>query len=80
MRVGLGTASPSGPLPRRPRESSLLPLPDNISPVFHSGRNPCRGSGLEIALPAQDEGRDGCGVEGGEFVTLAYNCFFFLLI
>lgn len=71
--------APAIPLPQWPRESSLLPLPDNISPVFHSGRNLCRGSGLEIALPAQDEGRDGCGVKGEEFVTLAYNCFSFCL-
>lgn len=71
--------APAVPLPRRPRESGLLPLPDNISPVFRGGRNPCRGSGLEIALPAPDEGRDGCGAEGGEFVTVAYNCFSFCL-
>lgn len=69
--------APAVPLPRWPQGSSLLPLPDNISPVFHSGRNLCRGSGLEIALPVQDEGRD--GVQGGEFVTLAYNCFSFCL-
>lgn len=78
--IGLGTASLSGPPCCQPQESSLLPLPDNISPGFHSGRNLCRGSGLEITVPMQDRGRDGCGVEGGEFCYTCLQLFFFLLI
>lgn len=42
-----GHCQPQQSLLRRPQESSLLPLPDNISPAFHSGRNLCRGLGLE---------------------------------
>ena len=67
-------------LHRRPRESSLLPLPDNISSVFHSGRNLCRGSGLEIPLPAMSVGwREGYLLHLRtivSFLSFFFFCFF----